>query len=279
MSKGDSMKRAQWSYKPNTKIKPAKTNSGVVITEESVCACGESIYKDLGGYWHHFIGDMIWCPKYTAAPLQPAAQPVGHSHGSDKDPSPLPVDEKFTLWLDEEGDYMIQAQRQDQAQYLTAHGSTPEDAVWSMRKVLDLAQQLKPVAAQPVVEAEQEEDATFEDVRRSIAAAHNLINDWNDPNYGQRAIEAQDILNGAILSIIRLESKPAPQPIHPETVDTLDRMGLMVKPAPQATPDAIQRYKVSVYENESESTGRAEGAMTSRSDGRYIWNTKKKEGA
>lgn len=54
-------------------------------------------------------------------------------------------------------------------------------------------------------------DETFEGVRRSIAAAHNLINDWHEPDYGKRAVEAQDILNEAILSIIRLEPKPAPQ--------------------------------------------------------------------
>lgn len=59
----------------------SKTNSGVVIVEEAVCECGEPIYKDLGGYWHHFIGDMIWCPKYTAKPSvaqgsQPVIEPI-----------------------------------------------------------------------------------------------------------------------------------------------------------------------------------------------------------
>jgi hypothetical protein len=55
------------------------------------------------------------------------------------DPTPLPTDERFILWVDDEGDYMIQLESKPG---LLAHGATLEDAVWVMREVLDLARKV-----------------------------------------------------------------------------------------------------------------------------------------
>jgi len=65
--------------------------------------------------------------------------------------------------------------------------------------------------AEPKPTPSTQSNETFEDVRRSLSAAHNLINNWHDINYGTRAVEAQDIICEAITSIMRLES-PKPQP-------------------------------------------------------------------
>lgn len=55
------------------------------------------------------------------------------------DPSPFPVDEEFTIYLDDESDFVIQSQRETG---LIAHGNTPEEAVYNMREVLDMAASL-----------------------------------------------------------------------------------------------------------------------------------------
>jgi hypothetical protein len=55
------------------------------------------------------------------------------------DPSPLPQGEKFLFWIDEEGDYIVQAQRENRGEFLSADGATIEDAVWAMRETLDMA--------------------------------------------------------------------------------------------------------------------------------------------
>lgn len=57
---------------------------------------------------------------------------------SEDEASPLPVEEKFTLYLDDEGDYIIQANREAQGEFIAAHGSTPDEAVYAMRQTLDL---------------------------------------------------------------------------------------------------------------------------------------------
>ena len=53
------------------------------------------------------------------------------------DPSPLPQVEKFLFWIDDEGDYIVQCQRE--RDFLSADGRTIEDAVWNMREILDMA--------------------------------------------------------------------------------------------------------------------------------------------
>ena len=71
-------------------------------------------------------------------PITPEDKSEGIKRGAfaRTDPPQLPLDEKFSIWLDEDGDYMMQSQREHGLQ---AHASTPEDAVWGMRKVLALA--------------------------------------------------------------------------------------------------------------------------------------------
>jgi predicted RNase H-like HicB family nuclease len=52
----------------------------------------------------------------------------------------LPIGEKFTIYVDEEGDYIIQSKREPGLQ---AHGSTPDEAVYAMREILDMAASLE----------------------------------------------------------------------------------------------------------------------------------------
>jgi hypothetical protein len=82
-----------------------------------------------------------------AAPALPAvdkSEGVNTNAFAVTDPSPLPVNEKFTLWLDEDGDYMLQSQRETGLQ---AHADNPESAVYVMRQVLDMASSLVPAGA------------------------------------------------------------------------------------------------------------------------------------
>lgn len=58
-------------------------------------------------------------------------------------PSPLPRGEKFTFWIDEDGDYIVKAQREKRSEYLSTHGATIEEAVLNMRKVLAMAVSLR----------------------------------------------------------------------------------------------------------------------------------------
>jgi len=53
--------------------------------------------------------------------------------------APLPQGEKFLFWIDEEGDYIVQAQREERGEFLTADGRTLEEAVRNMRETLDMA--------------------------------------------------------------------------------------------------------------------------------------------
>lgn len=53
------------------------------------------------------------------------------------EPSPLPQGEEFILYLDEEGDYIIKAQREGRSHFLVTDGQTPGEAVMNMRKLLD----------------------------------------------------------------------------------------------------------------------------------------------
>ncbi len=51
------------------------------------------------------------------------------------------------------------------------------------------------------------QNESLEDIRRSLAEAHNLIVDWHDPEYGKRAVLAQDIILEVILSMKKWEEK------------------------------------------------------------------------
>jgi hypothetical protein len=57
-------------------------------------------------------------------------------------PSPLPMNEEFVIYRDDEDAYIVKARRE--GQYLASDGRTPDDAVYSMRIVLDMAHQLRP---------------------------------------------------------------------------------------------------------------------------------------
>lgn len=90
----------------------------------------------------------------SAAPELPVRPQEDKSEGvadyAVTDPPPLPVDEKFTFWLDDEGDYMVQSQREPGLQ---GHAATIEDAVWRMRETLAMASLMKPSNPAPTSES------------------------------------------------------------------------------------------------------------------------------
>jgi hypothetical protein len=128
-------------------------NTLCAFDHNSTCNCDRCATRDL-------LDEAIVLLR-NVIPAAPSPLPVATRDKSEgvrlgaipppPDPPPLPVDEKFTLWLDDEGDYMIQSQVRSG---LLAHGSTPEDAVWCMRQVLELAASL---VANPVAEMTDEE--------------------------------------------------------------------------------------------------------------------------
>lgn len=77
--------------------------------------------------------EMAWSNAYSKSPTK--AQPAPES---EDEATPLPVEEKFTIYLDGDGDYIMQANRDAQNEFLAAHGATPDEAVLNMRRVLDL---------------------------------------------------------------------------------------------------------------------------------------------
>lgn len=85
----------------------------------------------------------------------PAGEPRDKSEGSAPDsfspalpdPPELPVDEKFTFWRDEEGDYIVEAQRH--RQHLAGHGTTPDDAIFRMRHILAMVPAPSPAKDEP----------------------------------------------------------------------------------------------------------------------------------
>jgi hypothetical protein len=152
-----------------------------VSTTPIVCrTCKLPIHKAKGyedrpsdlAIWHHENGKesceirQPWArampdlnPPKQSTPLP--QQEVDKSEGegpkgvfANTDPSPLPVDEKFLIWLDDEGDYMICPQKEPG---LLGHAATPEDAIYVIRQILDMAEQIRPEAALP----QQEEPATL----------------------------------------------------------------------------------------------------------------------
>lgn len=108
------------------------------------------------------------CTSYVPPQTKPADCPPKRGVFPVSNPSPLPADEKFVLWLDEDGDYIIQAQREADKQYLTAHGATPEDAVWRMREVLDMAASMGPPSAAPP----QTAAPSLEEMKAAVLKAH-----------------------------------------------------------------------------------------------------------
>lgn len=99
-------------------------------------------------------GEVEPCPYCGPSLTEPSEPKEDKSEGElpfsvivPVDPSPLPVDEEFIIYRDEDDDYVIRAQRGEQNEHLAAHGADPNEAIWNIRQVLDMAHQLKSQAA------------------------------------------------------------------------------------------------------------------------------------
>ena len=81
-------------------------------------------------------------------PVRDKSEDSAPAHLPQPEPTPpeLPVNEKFTLWRDEDGDYIIECNRLHQ--YLAADGATPDEAVYIMRGVLAMVPDI--LAGDPV---------------------------------------------------------------------------------------------------------------------------------
>lgn len=75
---------------------------------------------------------------------------VADERASVTPPGPLPVEEEFTIYLDGDGDYVVQANRAERKEFLTAHGATPDEAVLAMRRVLEARATLDLRGAGPI---------------------------------------------------------------------------------------------------------------------------------
>lgn len=112
---------------------PAKAAPEPTYSEfvgKSSCGCGFVSESLAESGWQELIAHMNTVhPDWNGIKAAPE---------SEDEASPLPVEEKFTLYLDGKGDYIIEAHRHAQKEFLAAHGSTPDEAVYAMREMLDL---------------------------------------------------------------------------------------------------------------------------------------------
>lgn len=108
--------------------------------------------------------DRLRAPIPEAAPQEDKSEGIAEGVFAIVDPSPFPIGEKFTLYLDDEGDFIIQSQKESG---LLVDATTPEDAVYRMRQLLDLAAQVRPV----VPEAAEGGELTYDDCSKADADA------------------------------------------------------------------------------------------------------------
>jgi len=120
--------------------------SGRIWTSQHGFKKSASLAPKMPHETEYFLGED-WIDAFPKLPVKtaPESYDVAYGHSgmqieteSEDEASPLPVEEKFTIFLDDEGDYVIQANREAQHEFLTAHGSTPNEAVYAMRQTLDL---------------------------------------------------------------------------------------------------------------------------------------------
>lgn len=77
------------------------------------------------------------------------------AHNEYPEATALPTDERFSFYFDAEGDFVIEAHRQNAGQHLSAHGETPNEAVKAMCRFIEMLPEGRrlesaPTAAEPV---------------------------------------------------------------------------------------------------------------------------------
>ena len=96
------------------------------------------------------VPDVLSCADHNPDPVEVQGV-VDKSEGvhphafAVTDPPPLPQGERFAFYIDDEGDYIVEAiDRKQRGQFLVSDATTIEDAVWRMRETLAMADSLQP---------------------------------------------------------------------------------------------------------------------------------------